>query len=176
LGSQDETKKRDQALAQVVKEHEGPLRALIRSRVKDQTEAQDVLQDVFEEYIGAYDLGVAVETLGAWLVRVAQNKIIDRFRRQRSREAKPLESGEAKDPATPESEALRAVLRREIADALELLPPEQLWVFVGHELEGKSFQQLVEESGMNVNTLLARKRYAVQFLREYLKEVYDELE
>ena len=140
-----------------------------------------MLQDVFAEFVEAYELGQAIETLGAWLVRVAQNKILDRFRRrktQRDYEASVLATGntEQTSASRPDHEWMRAWLRTEIVNALEMLPEEQRDVFVKHELEGKTFAEIATETGVSMNTLLSRKRYAVLFLRNQLKEIYDELE
>lgn len=166
-----------QALAEAVQTHRPKLLSVIRKRVRDQVEAEDVLQEVFAEVLQTYDLGQAIETLSAWLVQVAKNKIVDRFRRNRTRrefeEAAPGES-EA-PPRTPDQEWARSLLREELIEAIGRLPEEQRLVFVAHELEGKSFEEISRETGVGVNTLLSRKRYAVQSLRQYLKEVYDEL-
>jgi len=149
--------------------------------MQDQIEAEDVLHDVFVEFVEAYDLGHAIETAGAWLVRVAQNKIVDRFRRRKTQAEyrnAVRATGERGEnlPLRPDEEWMRSWLRNRIADALELLPPQQRDVFVKHELEGKTFAEIAAESGVGVNTLLSRKRYAVLFLRNQLKEIYDELE
>lgn len=176
MSSQSKSEKRDLDISTAVSEHGDRLMSAIRRQIRDQAEAQDVLQDVFEEYIEAYDLGVAIEKVGAWLVRVAQNKIIDRFRRRKTQNEYQALHHEEKMAKTTEDEFVRFVLGVEIVDALEMLPPEQLFVFVKHELEGKTFEEISEETGVSVNTLLSRKRYAINFLRKYLKEVYDELE
>lgn len=173
---------REQALSNAVEDHGEKLFSIIARRLRDHAEAQDVFQEVFEEYAETYDLGTAIDSLGAWLVRVAQNKIVDRFRRRKTendhREA-THEGDEATaiaaSPASPEEEHVRSWLRDEILDALEALPEEQFEVFVMHELEGKSFEEISRETGVGINTLLSRKRYAIQSLRDHLKEVYDEL-
>jgi RNA polymerase sigma factor (sigma-70 family) len=170
---------KDSELSDAIENHREKLRALIGRKIRDQVEAEDILQDVFEEYVEATDLGEVIETLGAWLVRVAQNKIIDRFRRKKTQQDYFLENpmeGEAITSSDPEDEMMRAFLREEIVEALSMLPENQRTVFVQHELEGKSFEEIAAETGVNINTLLARKRYAIQFLREHLKEIYDELE
>ena len=168
---------RQQALSEAMGDHRGKILAVIRRMVRDQAEAEDVLQDVFTEFLETYDLGHAIETLGAWLMRVAKNKTIDRLRRRKTRESSSflLEPGVA-ESAGPEEESLRAWLREEILAALELLPERQRDVFLRHEIEGKSFEEIAKETGENINTLLSRKRQAVLFLRNHLKEVYDELE
>src|SRR5262245_6678712 len=161
--------------------HQSRLLAMIRRRMNDEIEAEDVLSDVFLEFLEAYDLGQVIENLGAWLVKVAKNKIFDRFRRRRTQEAYqasrlPMVKDERASVRGPAEEWTRAWIREEIANALELLPKEQRDVFVWHELEGKSFEKIAVETGVSVNTLLSRKRYAVIFLRNHLKEIYDELE
>lgn len=172
--------KRRIELTEVVQGERTKLRKVIGKRVQDRAEAEDILQEVFEEFVEAYDLGQAFEALGAWLVRVAQNKILDRFRRQKTRAdhrraTLEISEGVEASAATPEYERVRGWLRAEIVDALEQLPAEQRDVFVKHELEGKSFEEIARETGVSINTLLSRKRYAVRFLRNHLKEVYDGL-
>lgn len=158
--------------------HSGKLLAVIRKMVRDQVEAEDILQDVFTEYIETYDLSVAIETLGAWLVQTAKNKTIDRFRRKKTQKnyAEALDTEEAFDSSTPEDEMKREWLRNEIDAALKLMPQSQREVFIQHELEGKSFEEIARDTGVSVSTLLSRKRYAVIFLKNQLKEIYDELE
>ncbi len=162
--------------------HRPRLLPLIRRKVRDQVEAEDVWQDVLAELLETYDVGQAIESLSAWLVRVAQNKIVDRYRRQKSRDDyrdlvmnEALPNGPPEAPS-PEDERTRHLLGKAILLALEELPSDQRDVFVRHEIEGQSFEEIAAETGVNMNTLLSRKRYAVLFLREYLKEVYDELE
>jgi RNA polymerase sigma factor (sigma-70 family) len=176
-----EASKRRQTLTALVEKHRVRLLRIIRERMQDQIEAEDVLHDVFIEFVEAYDLGYAIETVSAWLVRVAQNKIVDRFRRRKTQadyRAAVLATVERDEnsPRRPDEEWMWSWLRTRIADSLELLPPQQRDVFVKHELEGKTFVEIAAESGVGVNTLLSRKRYAVRFLRNQLKEVYDELE
>jgi RNA polymerase sigma factor (sigma-70 family) len=153
----------------------------IARRLRDRVEAEDVLQDVFADFVEAHEVGAAIESVGAWLTRVAQHKVLDRFRRASTREdgeERLLDDArEARDAeATPEDELERAWLREALLAAITELPPEQREVFVRHELEGQDFATMARELGVSVNTLLSRKRYAVLFLRELLKEVYDEIE
>jgi RNA polymerase sigma factor (sigma-70 family) len=172
---------REYALASVSEEHATRLSSFIRRKMRDRAESDEVLQDVFVEFIETFDVGTAIDSLGAWLVAVAQNKILDRFRRKKTREEHRravLEStsGERFSEDRPDDEWTRGWLRAEIIRAIELLPREQREVFVKHELEGKRFDEIAEETGIGVNTLLARKRYAVMQQRTHLKGVYDELE
>jgi RNA polymerase sigma factor (sigma-70 family) len=173
--------KRERALVAGFQRHRLRLLAMIRGKMKDQIEAEDVVQDVFTEFVEAYDLGYAIEKLSAWLARVAQNKILDRLRRSKTQSEYRISFGAAADsdqtsPARPDEEWMLQWLRRQIVTAIEMLPPQQRDVFVKHEVEGKSFAEIAAETGVSVNTLLSRKRYAVLFLREQLKEIYDELE
>lgn len=181
MSSSTKTAARDREISAAMETHKGRLRNFIAKRIGDQLEAEDVYQDVFEEFVEAYDVGTVFESLGSWLVNVAQNKIFDRFRRKRTQNEHReliLATSEELDPESPspDEEWFRILIRDSIAEALELLPEDQREVFVKHELEGKTFEEISTESGVSVNTLLARKRYAVLFLRDYLKEIYDELE
>ena len=162
------------------------LRNFIRKRVADQGDAEDILQDVFYELIEAYRLMKPIEQVSAWLFRVARNRITDRFRRQRSEAVLDRTAGgESSDAfrledllpspeAGPEAAYARSVLIEELEDALGELPEEQRAVFIAHEIEGRSFKELAAESGVSVNTLLSRKRYAVLHLRRRLQAIYDE--
>ena len=157
----------------------------IRRRVADDEEAKDVLQDVFYELVEAYRLMKPVEKAGAWLFRVARNRITDLFRKKRAEpfrdvltevdgEMLSLEDILPSPDAGPEAAYARSILFDEIEAALEELPPEQREVFVAHEIEGRSFGEMAAETGLSVNTLLSRKRYAVLFLRRHLRLVYEE--
>ena len=158
----------------------------IRRRVKDRGDAEDILQDVFYELTEAYRLMQPVEQAGAWLYRVARNRIIDRFRKKKpepfSEVARDGDEGEMlrfedmlpSPDAGPEAAYARGVLLEELESALEELPEEQRRVFVAHEVEGRSFKELARESGLSVNTLLARKRYAVLHLRRRLRAIHEE--
>ncbi len=180
-------------LAAVMSAERSRLGSFIRRRVLNPADAEDILQDVFYEFINAYRLPASIEQASAWLFRVARNRIIDRFRKRRehSLPADPEDAdGDALDedqahrlglalPATdagPEAQYARSVLLIALQQALEELPPEQQQVFVAHELEGRSFKDMAAASGVPVNTLLARKRYAVLYLRTRLQAVHDDLE
>ena len=158
----------------------------IRRRVGDQGDAEDILQDVFYELIEAYRLMKPIEQVGAWLFRVARNRITDRFRKHRIEVVQGRISGGENDDAIrlvdllpspeagPEAAYARSVLLEELEDALGELPEEQRAVFIAHEIEGRSFKELAAESGVSVNTLLSRKRYAVLHRRRRLQAIYDE--
>ena len=172
-------------IAETISREQGRLRQFIRRRVPDPSDAEDILQDVFFEFVEAYRLPETIEQVAAWLYRVARNRIIDRFRKIRE-EPLPqlsdegdnerwLESALPASTATPEAAYAQAVLWDEIRAALDELPKEQRDVFIAHELEGRSFKELAAESGVALNTLLSRKRYAVLHLRARLQTIYDDL-
>lgn len=176
----------DKRITETISQERGRLRNFIRRRVPDANEAEDILQDVFFEYVEAYRLPEPIEQVGAWLFRVARNRIIDRFRKKRE-VAMPETPGEEEDghwleevlpsaDAGPEAAYARSVLLEELYAALEELPREQRDVFIAHELEGRSFKELAAEKNVAVNTLLARKRYAVLHLRARLQTIYDEFD
>ena len=164
------------------------LRNFIRSRVPDREEAEDILQDVFSELVEAYRLMEPIEQAGAWLYRVARNRITDMFRKKKPQaleeqrvftadgESLRLQDLLPSPEAGPEEQFQRKVLSEELEEALDELPGEQRAVFIAHEIEGRSFKELSQESGVSLNTLLSRKHYAVVYLRERLREVYEELE
>jgi len=175
----------DRLIELTVQRERAPLLAFIRRRIADAAEAEDILQDTLYELVTAYRLMQPVEQVGAWLVRVARNRIVDRFRRKALRQpAEGAPAAHACDSAVaellpassgdPEYEARRAMLLAEIETALAELPDGQREVFIAHELEGMSFRELAARSGTNLNTLLSRKRYAVQFLRERLQAAWDD--
>ena len=174
----------DQFIAEAVKRDESRLRSFIRKRVQDFGDADDVLQDVFYELTQAYRLTKPVEEVTAWLYRVARNRITDLFRRRRAislsdvaagdEETRTLEDLLPSPDAGPDAIYARAVLADALEDALEDLPEEQREVFIAHELMGRSFKEMSEETGVSVNTLLSRKRYAVLHLRERLQEMNED--
>jgi RNA polymerase sigma factor (sigma-70 family) len=177
----------DQRISDAVKRERGRLRNFIRRRVRDEADAEDILQDVFYELVETYRLMKPVEQVSAWLFRVARNRIIDLFRKRKPETLESELPGNAADgesltledllpsrDAGPEAEYARSLLLDELDAALDELPEEQREVFVAHEIEGRSFKDLAAESGLSVNTLLSRKHYAVLHLRERLQEIYDE--
>jgi len=174
----------DKRITETIAREYGQLRNFIRRRVPDSGDAEDILQDVFFEFVEAYRLPAPIEQIGAWLYRVARNRIIDRFRK-RKEDPLPLSSEDEDDgywldgvlptsDAGPEAAYARGVLLDEMRAALDALPAEQRDVFVAHELDGRSFKELAGETGLPLNTLLARKRYAVLHLRARLQRIYDE--
>jgi RNA polymerase sigma factor (sigma-70 family) len=177
----------DERLTEAIGREQGRLRNFIRRRVADEADAEDILQDVFYELVEAYRMMRPIEQVGAWLYRVARNRIIDRFRKK-----KPLPLSAAGEPeeeggdqllleellpspdAGPEASYARSILLEELDAALEELPEEQREVFVAHEINGISFQELSAETGVGVSTLLSRKHRAVLHLRRRLQSIYEE--
>jgi RNA polymerase sigma factor (sigma-70 family) len=168
-------------------ERERPrLRNWIRRRLADPSEVEDVLQEVFFELVQVDRLLSPIEDVGAWLYRVARNRITDLFRKKRPEaladqvitthtgEALALEELLPSPEAGPEAIYARGILIEELADSLEALPAEQREVFLAHEIEGLSFREISALTGTSVNTLLARKRYAVLQLRRRLQVIYEE--
>jgi RNA polymerase sigma factor (sigma-70 family) len=176
----------DRRISEVVKREQARLRNFIRRRVPDPRDAEDILQDVFYELVEANRLLMPIDHVTGWLFRVARNRITDLFRRKTpERFSDAAVADENDDLLRPEDllpspdagpEALYA--RKRLLDELELaldeLPEEQRAVFIAHELDGRSFKEISAETGVGVNTLLSRKRYAVLHLRERLRRIYDE--
>lgn len=168
-------------------ERERPrLRNFIRRRVVNDADVEDILQDVFAELVEAWRLMQPVEQVGAWLLRVARNRIIDLFRKGKSRVVAeiPQHDVDADDglhieellpsaDAGPEAAYARQLLLEELDAALDELPATQRNIFIAHEIEGRSFRELAAETGLSVNTLLSRKHYAVRHLRRRLQNIYD---
>jgi RNA polymerase sigma factor (sigma-70 family) len=154
--------------------------------VPDPSDAEDIVQEVFYELVEANRLLMPIEQVTGWLFRVARNRITDLFRKKRSEAFSDAvfegEDGEAlriedllpSPDAGPEAVYVRNMLLDELELALDELPKEQRDVFVAHELEGLSFKEMAAQTGVSVNTLLSRKRYAVLHLRERLQSIYDE--
>jgi RNA polymerase sigma factor (sigma-70 family) len=179
--------KQDERISEAVEREQARLSNFIRKRVADPGDAEDILQEVFYELVEAYRLMKPVEQVTAWLFRVARNRITDLFRK-RQREAlrrEPdvlTEEGEVfqledllpAPDAGPDAAYARSVLLEELDAALEELSDEQRAVFVAHELMGYSFKEIAAQTGVSVNTLLSRKHYAVQHLRERLQAIYDD--
>ena len=176
----------DRQISEVVAEQRSRLRNFIRRRVPDPADAEDIVQDVFYELVEANRLLMPIEHVTGWLFRVARNRITDLFRKKKpvgfSDAAIEDETGELlqiedllpSPDAGPEALYFRGVLLEEMEIALEELPEEQREVFIAHEFEGRSFKDLSAETGVSVNTLLSRKRYAVLHLRGRLQTIHDE--
>ncbi|MGZ4816193.1 MAG: RNA polymerase sigma factor [Terriglobales bacterium] len=176
----------DQRISDVVKREQSRLRNFIRRRVPDPGDAEDILQDVFYRLVEANRLLMPIEHVTGWLFRVARNRITDLFRKKQPENFSDVELRDDDDEllqfedllpspdAGPEALFARNVLLSELERAVAELPKEQREVFVAHEFEGCSFKELSVATGVSVNTLLSRKRYAVLHLRERLQRVYDE--
>ena len=162
-------------IAVIVRREESRLRNFIRRRVADPRDAEDILQDVFAELVEANQLLMPIEHLSGWLFRVARNRIIDLFRRKKG-ESLELDDLLPSPDAGPDAELARGLLLDALETAIAELPKEQRDVFVAHELEGRTFKEMSEESGVSINTLLSRKRYAVLHLRERLRTIYEDLD
>jgi RNA polymerase sigma factor (sigma-70 family) len=189
LNDSSVTSEQDRKISAAVRREGSRLRNFIRRRVQDASEAEDILQEVLYELVAAHRLMQPIEQAGAWLMRVARNRIIDRFRKKRADGISSRVSVRSEDEVEeetsledllpsiqpgPEGDAIRQVLLEQVEEALDELPPEQREVFIAHELEGASFKELASRWGIGVNTLLSRKRYAVLALREQLQDTYAE--
>ena len=177
------------SISEIINKERRRLLEFIRKRVPTQQDAEDVLQDVFYELVNTYRLMRPVEQMASWLFAVARNKITDRYRKKKPDSLEDHfairagDDGDRLDIAdflpgnmnSPETEMMRAAIIEGLVVALEELPREQRDVFIMHEIEDKSFQEIAEITGANINTLLSRKRYAVLFLREKLQSLYDDL-
>ena len=180
----------DQRISEVVEQEQSRLRNFIRRRVPDPRDAEDILQDVFYELVEANRLLMPIEHVTGWLFRVARNRITDLFRKKKPEsfsDAAVTGNDDDEDgdllrfedllpspDAGPEALYARNLLLEELESAVDELPPEQREVFVAHKLEGRSFKEIAAQTGVGVNTLLSRKRYAVLHLRERLQDIYDE--
>ncbi|MDB5281353.1 MAG: polymerase subunit sigma-24 [Bacteroidota bacterium] len=179
----------DETIRQTVEKERKRLLDFIRKRVPTQEDAEDVLQDVFYELVNTYRLMKPVEQIASWMFTVARNKITDRYRKKKPdllEDHFAIRAGDDGDrldisdflPSntnSPETEMMRETITEGLVAALDELPKEQRDVFIMHEVEDKSFQEISEITGANVNTLLSRKRYAVLFLRERLQGVYNDM-
>jgi RNA polymerase sigma factor (sigma-70 family) len=180
---------RNNEITAAVLRERSKLASFIRQRVRDASDAEDILQDVFHDFVRAYRLPEPIEKASAWLFRVARNRIVDRFRKKGDGPA----SGMTADPddseseyrldlalpaldAGPEAMFARSMVLTALQRALDELPADQRDVFIAHEIEGSSFKDIALQSGVAINTLLARKRYAVLHLRTRLQTLYDELD
>jgi RNA polymerase sigma factor (sigma-70 family) len=188
LGMEQQTAEQDRRIAETFEREQPRLRTFIRRRVADSRDAEDILQEVFTELVEAYRMFQTIDLAGAWLFRVARNRIVDLFRKKKPASLSDLapqldEEGEEMSvedllpspEAGPEAAFARLMLVEELEEALDELPQEQRQAFVAHEIEGISFKELSAQTGVGVNTLLTRKRLAVLYLRERLREMYDEL-
>src|SRR3954468_14760009 len=188
LAMEQQTAEQDRRITETFEREQPRLRSFIRRRVADSRDAEDILQEVFTELVEAYRMFQSIDQAGAWLFRVARNRIVDLFRKKKPVPLSDLapqldEEGEEMSvedllpspEAGPEAAFARLMLVEELEEALDELPERQREAFVAHEIEGISFKELSARTGVGVNTLLTRKRLAVLYLRERLQEMYDEL-
>jgi RNA polymerase sigma factor (sigma-70 family) len=180
-------KDQDRRIADVVSQEQSRLRNFIRRRVADPGDVEDILQDVFAELVEANRMLMPIDHVTGWLFRVARNRITDLFRKKKPERFSDAAIANDDDElmlfedllpspdAGPDALFTRQALIDAIAVAVGELPQEQREVFIAHEIEGESFKELSARTGVNVNTLLSRKRYAVMHLRRRLQSVYDEL-
>lgn len=178
----------DQRISDVVRQEGSRLRNFIRRRVADPLDAEDILQEVFYELVEANSLLMPIEHVTGWLFRVARNRITDLFRKKKPERFSDVGASDDDEDAEflrfedllpspdagPEALYARNVLLDELADAIGELPAEQREVFVAHEIDGQSFKEIAANTGVSLNTLLSRKRYAVLHLRKRLQTIYDE--
>lgn len=181
------TLEQDRRISEVVEREQSRLRGFIRRRVGDPRDVEDILQEVFTELVEANRLLMPIEHVTGWLFQVARHRIIDLFRKKKAERLDDLavenQDGERlrleellpSPDAGPEALYARAVLLEELETAVAELPEDQRAVFVAHEIDGRSFKEMAEVTGLSVNTLLSRKRYAVLRLRERLRGAYEEL-
>jgi RNA polymerase sigma factor (sigma-70 family) len=174
------------AVGEAFERYRERLASFIRRRVPDRFDAEDIFQDVLYEFLESADSGYSIEQIGAWLFRVARNRITDLFRKKKPQlfgdlsapvsdeESVSFEDVLPSPDAGPDAAFARNVLMRELTQAIEELPEEQRRVFIAHEIEGRSFKEIAARTGTTVNTLLSRKHYAVMRLRERLQEIYRE--
>jgi RNA polymerase sigma factor (sigma-70 family) len=176
----------DRRITETVEREQARLRNFIRRRVADRGDAEDILQEVFYEFVEAYRLMKPIEQVSGWLFRVARNRIIDLFRRKKPGSlSEPAGAGEEDEglmledllpssEAGPDAAYARQILVSELEDAVDELPEDQRQVFIAHEIEGRSFKELAAETGVRLNTLIARKHRAVLHLRERLQAIHGE--
>lgn len=176
----------DELFSEAMKRDHSRLRSFIRCYVADSGEAEDILQDVFFELLEAYRMMKPIEHVTGWLFRVARNRIVDLFRKHRpeSLSDQAYLEGEVQTLALedllpsaeggPDAAYARKVVLEALEDAIDELPAEQREIFLAHEVMGTSFKDYAAETGISINTLLSRKRYAVQHLRRRLKSLYED--
>ena len=177
----------DDRIAEVVKREQSRLRNFIRRRVRDARDVEDIVQDVFYELVEANRMLMPIDHVTGWLYQVARNRITDLFRRKKTESVGGATTADEDEQllqledllpsadAGPEAVYVRNQLLAELKAAIDELPEDQRAVFVAHEFDGRSFKEMAAETGVSVNTLLSRKHYAVQRLRERLQTIYHEL-
>jgi len=185
----DLVSEQDRQISETVELERGRLKNFIRRRVPDEQDAEDILQEVFYELVEAYRMMKPIGHASAWLFRVARNRITDLFRKKRPEAlaSGPVDIDENGDSllledllpspdAGPEAAYARGVLLDELAAALDELPEDQRRAFIAHEIEGQSFAELAQATGVNINTLVLRKHRSIIYLRERLEAIYREFQ
>lgn len=175
-------------IADIIRNYGSRLQGFIRKRVSSSEDADDILQDVYFQLVDADRLMKPIDQMAAWLFTVARNRITDLYRKKKTQSIPEFNSGNKDENffaewrdlmfdngSTPETEYLRSMVWIELEKALNELPDEQRLVFELTEMEGFSFKEISVQTGVPVNTLISRKRYAVLYLREQLQLIYDEL-
>ena len=184
MAREQRLREEDQRISEVVRRERSRLLNFIRRRVPDPGDAEDIVQEVFYRLVEANRLLMPIEHITGWLFQVARNRITDLFRKKEPENFSEIDVADEdglhfedllpSPDAGPEADYARHRMLEELKQALSELPKEQRDVFVAHELEGRSFKEMSEQTGVSVNTLLSRKRYAVLYLRERLRRVYEE--
>jgi RNA polymerase sigma factor (sigma-70 family) len=173
-----------QNIVETVKDYGKGLFSFIRGRVKTEEDAEDILQDVWYQLSNVVDID-EIEHISGWLFKVARNKIIDRYRKKTPESFDDLnfenEDGEFNfsdillaDDDDPETVYIKELFWQELFTALDELPENQRQVFVWNEMEDKTLQQIADETGSNLKTVISRKGYAVKYLRTRLETLYQE--
>ena len=178
------------SLEKTISREKGKLFSFIRKNVSSKEDAEDILQEVLYQLVSGFEDIEFIERISAWLMKVARNKIIDLYRKKKtssfSDEQVFIPSDDSDEPLTleeilpdlshlPDEIYWQSAIREEIDEALDELPPDQKEIFIMNEFNGISFKEISELKGININTLLSKKRYAILFLRKRLKNLYEEL-
>ncbi len=176
--------KREKTISNIINDYGKKLFHFIRGRVPTNTDAEDIVQDVWYQLSRVIELD-SIEQISGWLYRVARNKITDNYRKKKPEllEDKKVKNDDGEfifkeillaDSISPEEENLKEIFWKELFIALDELPENQKNVFIWNELDDETFQQIADRTGENIKTLISRKRYAVQHLRLKLEELYNE--
>lgn len=182
--SKQMAEKRERSIGKVINEYGTRLFRFIRGRVPNNADAEDITQEVWYQLSRVVELD-SIEQISGWLFRVARNRITDNYRKQKPALLEDFsyenEDGEFNfteilmaESFSPEEENLKELFWEALFKALDELPENQRNIFVWNELEDQTFQEVSDRTGVNIKTLISRKRYAVQHLRKRLKELYDE--